>query len=191
MLNQFNSNTRKLNRVIKKINLNNLSGSLNDINLNLDLSGSLLNIKLPTTSSYQPNTKSNSNPTKLVNNKSTISNFHNEILIHSARYVRMGVDAFDNTANTLTIYNAQTDYGTEGASPDNFEIMVYGLHTPGNFKVEDVGNNVVITLGDRYIDFDNVTLSDIYVFGKLINVPVTTENNDIIISEGDDFDIII
>ena len=170
MLNQFNSNTRKLNRVIKKINLNNLSGSLNDINLNLDLSGSLLNIKLPTTSSYQSNTKSNPNPTKLVNNKSTISNFHNEILIHSARYVRMGVDAFDNTANTLTIYNAQTDYWTEGASPDNFEIMVYGLHTPGNFKVEDVGNNVVITLGDRYIDFDNVTLSDIYVFGKLISI---------------------
>jgi len=170
MLNQFNSNTRKLNRVIKKINLNNLSGSLNDINLNLDLSGSLLNIKLPTTSSYQSNTKSNPNPTKLVNNKNTISNFHNEILIHSARYVRMGVDTFDNTANTLTIYNAQTDYGTEGASPDNFEIMVYGLHIPGNFKVEDIGNNVVITLGDRYIDFDNVTLSDIYVFGKLISI---------------------
>lgn len=191
MLKQFNSNARKLNRVVKQINFNNLSGSLNNIDLNIDLTGSLLNVEIPTTASYQSHTKSNPNPTKLVNNKNTISNFHNEILINSARYVRRGVDSFDNIANILTIYNCQTDYGTEGASPDNFEIMVYGLHIPGDFTIKDENNNVIITLGNSYIDFDNVTLNDIYVFGKLIDLPVTTENDESLISEDDNFDLII
>lgn len=159
MLNQFNSNTRKLNRAIKKVNINNL-------NDDLYITGSLLNIELPATTSYQSHTKSNPNPTKLVNNKNNISNFHNEILIHSGMYVKKSVDAFNNIANTLTIYNTQTDYGTEGPSENNFEIMVFGLHIPGDFKIENVGGNVVITLNQQYIDFDNVTLNDIYVFGK-------------------------
>ncbi len=163
MLKQFNSNARKLNRIIPKINPNNL-------NDDLYITGSLLNIELPTTSSYQSGTKSNPNQTKLVNNKNTISDFHNEILIHSVRYIRMGIDTFDNVANTLTIYNTKTDYGTEGASPDNFEIVVFGLHIPGDFTIKDVDNNVVITLGNSYIDFDNITINDIYVFGKLISI---------------------
>jgi hypothetical protein len=58
------------------------------------------------------------------------------------------------------------DYGTEGASPNNFEVLVFGLHIPGNYKIEEVGNNVVITLSEYYIDYDNVTVNDIYVMGK-------------------------
>ncbi len=178
MLNRFNSNAKKLNRVIPKINVNNL-------NDDLYLTGSLLNIEAPTSASYQSQTKSNPNTTKIVNNKNTIKDFHNEILIHSARYIRRSVDAFDNEANTLTIYNVHTDYGTEGASPDNFEILVYGLHVPGDFKIEDIGNNVVITLGGEYIDFDNTIVSDIYVIGKLIDVPVTSEDDTILSTEND------
>jgi hypothetical protein len=45
--------------------------------------------------------------------------------------------------------------------------LVYGLHIPGNYKIEEVGNNVVITLSEYYIDYDNVTINDIYVMGKL------------------------
>ncbi len=190
MLKQFNSNARKINRVVKQINFNNLSGSLNDINLNIDLTGSLLNIKLPTTSSFESHTKSNPNQIKLVNNKSNISNFHQEILQHSVMYVKKNIDAFDNVENTLIVYNAQTDYGTQGPSENNFEILVYGLHIPGDFKVENVGDNVVITLNQRYIDFDNVTLNDIYVFGKFIDIPIATEDNLNITTE-DGLDIII
>ena len=160
MLNRFNSNARKLNRVIPaKVNPENL--------VNSDLTGSLQNIKLPTTNKFNSNTKSNPNPTKLVNNKTTISNFYQEILEHSARYVSRKIDAFDNTGfGTLTIYNVNLDYGTEGASPDNFEILVFGLHIPGDYTIKEVGNNVVIKLNDEYIDFDNVTIDDIYVIGK-------------------------
>jgi hypothetical protein len=201
MLNKFNSNVKKLNRVTPKINPNNLNddlyitGSLlnielptenkfnsntksnpnptrlvNNANTVSDLTGSLLNIEIPTIASHQSHTKSNPNPTRLVNNKNTISDFHNEIFIHSARYIRRRIDAFSDNANTLTIYNAVTDYGTEGASANNFEVIVGGLHIPSDYVINDVGNTVVITLGGRYIDFENTILDDIYVIGKLINV---------------------
>ena len=159
MLKQFSSNTRKLNRIVPKINPNNLVSN--------DLTGSLANIEIPSSASYQSHTRSNPNPIKVVNNKTTISDFYQEILEHSARYIQRNVDVFDNNANTLTIYSASLDYGTEGASPNNFEVLVFGLHIPGNYTIKEVGNNVVITLNEQYIDYDNVTINDIYVMGKL------------------------
>jgi len=224
MLNRFNSNTRKLNRVIQQINLNNLSGSGyldnlledyqtqtalsssfdgRDINGNplsssqamLELSASIaysytasLDVRIPT--KFGGRTRSNPNPIKLVNNKTTISDFHQEILEHSARYVQRNVDAFDNNTNTLTIHSASLDYGTEGASPNNFEVLVFGLHIPGNYTIKEVGNNVVITLNEEYIDYDNVTINDIYVMGKLKDIPIGTEL-DIVLSTENDEEIIL
>jgi hypothetical protein len=182
MLNRFNSNSRKLNRVVPKVNINNLT--------NNDLTGSLLNIVIPTNTKFQSKTRSNPNPIKLVNNKTTISDFHQEILENSARYNQRMVDEFDNNTNTLTIYNVTLDYGTEGASPNNFEVLVFGLHIPGNYKIEEVGNNVVITLNEYYIDYDNVTVNDIYVMGKLKDIPIGTEL-DIVLSTENDEEIIL
>jgi hypothetical protein len=183
MLKQFNSNNRKLNRVIPpRVNTENL--------VNLDLTGSLQNIELPTTNKFNSNTRSNPNPIKLVNNKSTISNFYQEILEHSARYVSRQIDEFNNSENTLTIYNVTLDYGTEGASSDNFEVLVYGLHIPGDYTITQIGNNVVVKLNDEYIDFDNVTINDIYVIGKLVEIPIAAEN-DIILSTENGLDLIV
>jgi hypothetical protein len=212
MLNRFNSNTRQLNRIVKKYNLTNISASVyegievsgsndfktimgdyinqsytisssfdgRDINGNalsssqamLELSASIaytytasLDVRIPT--KFGGRTKSNPNPIKLVNNKTKISDFYQEILENSARYNQRMIDEFDNNTNTLTIHSASLDYGTEGASPNNFEVLVFGLHIPGNYKIEEVGNNVVITLSEYYIDYDNVTINDIYVMGKL------------------------
>ena len=159
MLKQFSSNTRKLNRVVPKVNINNLTNS--------DLTGSLQNIQIPNNKKFESKTKSNPNQTKLVNNTTKISEFYQEILQNSARYNQRMIDEFDNNLNTLTIHNVSLDYGTEGASPNNFEILVFGLHIPGNYTIEEVGNNVVITLNEEYIDYDNVTINDIYVMGKL------------------------
>ena len=127
----------------------------------------MLNIVIPTNTKFESKTKSNPNPIKVVNNKTTILNFHKEILEHSARYVQRTIDEFDNVANTLTIHNVSLDYGTNGASPNNFEVLVFGLHIPGDYTIKEVGNNVVITLSGYYIDYDNVTINDIYVMGKL------------------------
>ncbi len=180
MLKQFNSNARKLNRIIPKINPNN-------VNDDLYITGSLLNIELPTTASFESRTRSNPNPTKLVNNKTKISEFYNEILQFSGRLVSRRIDAFDNTEfGTLTIYNVVLDYGTEGASPENFEVLVYGLHLPGNYTIKEVENNVVITLLDNYIDFDSVTINDIYVIGKLVDIELDTEDDIDILTENDE-----
>ena len=212
MLNRFNSNSRQLNRIVKKYNLTNISASVyegievsgsndfktimgdyinqsytisssfdgRDINGNalsssqamLELSASIaytytssLDVRIPT--KFGGGTRSNPNPIKLVNNKTKISDFYQEILENSARYNQRVIDEFDNNTNTLTIYNVTLDYGTEGASPNNFEVLVFGLHIPGNYTIKEVGNNVVITLNEEYIDYDNVTINDIYVMGKL------------------------
>jgi hypothetical protein len=158
--------------------------------VNLDLTGSLQNIELPTTNKFNSNTRSNPNPIKVVNNKTTISNFYQEILEHSARYVSRQIDEFNNLENTLTIYNVALDYGTEGASSDNFEVLVYGLHIPGDYTITQIGNNVVVKLNDEYIDFDNVTINDIYVIGKLVEIPIAAEN-DIILSTENGLDLIV
>lgn len=182
MLNQFNSNTRKLNRVVPKINTSNL--------MDTDLTGSLQNImanSMPISNKFNSNSRSNPNPIKVVNNKTTINEFHLEILQHSGMLIKIKIDEFDNIKNTLTIHNIHTDYGTEGASPYNFEILVYGLHIPGDYIVKDIGNNVVVTLNDRYIDFDNITLDDIYVIGKLRYLNLDTENIlDILTEDGNE-----
>jgi hypothetical protein len=234
MLKRFSSNTRKLNRIIPKINPNNLVSTnldtlLDDYKIQINLSasldgrGTILNplseletgsagqdgysnlpneisasIEYTYTPSFDvriPNkfggrTKSNPNPIKLINNKGKINDFYQEILQNSARYVSRNIDTFDNILNTLTIYNVSLDYGTEGANPDNFELLVFGLHIPGDFTVKEVGNNVVVTLNDEYIDFDSVTLNDIYVIGKLIDIPIASEDGYNIITE-DGLDIII
>ena len=182
MLKQFNSNARKLNRIVPKINPNNLVSN--------DLTGSLLNIEIPTNTKFESKTRSNTNPIKVVNNKTTITDFYQEILEHSARYNQRIIDAFDNNTNTLTIYNVTLDYGTEGASPDNFEVLVYGLHIPGNYTIKEIGNDVVITLNEQYIDYDNVTVNDIYVMGKLKDIPIGTEL-DIVLSTENDEEIIL
>ncbi len=182
MLKQFNSNTRKLNKVVPKVNINNLT--------NNDLTGSLQNIEIPTNTKFQSKTRSNPNPIKLVNNKTKISDFYQEILENSARYNQRVIDEFDNNTNTLTIYNVTLDYGTEGASPNNFEVLVFGLHIPGNYTIKEVGNNVVITLNEEYIDYDNVTINDIYVMGKLKDIPIGTEL-DIVLSTENDEEIIL
>ena len=199
MLNQFSSNARKLNRIIPKVNFNNLNDSLyitasllnvelpsstsyqsntrknpfgptiintNNINDNSYTTASLQNIELPSSSSYQSYTRSNPNPITIVNNKQTITDFYTEIFEHSAKYIQRKVDEYNNNLNTLTIYNIKLDYGTEGANSDNFEIFVFGLQIPGDYTIKEIGQNVVITLNDEYIDFDNITLDDIYVIGK-------------------------
>lgn len=203
MRNQFSSNTRKLNRIVPKINPNNLNDSLyltgsleniqipsaksfqsnfrknpfgpkvvniNNLNDSLYTTASLENIQQPTSASYQSQIRENPNPTKIVNNKGTINDFHTEILQYSARYISKQIDEFDNTANTLTIYNVRLDYGTEGPSPENFEVLLNGLHLPGNYTIKEVGQNVVITFFDDYIEYDSLSRNDIYVIGKFLEI---------------------
>jgi hypothetical protein len=165
MLNKFNSAAKKLNRALPKINPKNL-------NDDLYLTGSLLNIDIPSTPSYESNVKSNPNPTKIINNTNTIYEFHNEILQFSARTAKKAIDSYSADGfGKLIINNVKLDYGTEGVSPDNFEVLVGGLHLPGDYSVSESGSSVVVSLNDLYIDFSgDVDVSNIYVIGKFINI---------------------
>lgn len=166
MLRQFNSNNRKLNRVVPK----NIKGNTLDNDAYIAYLESIAEAEYAehNTGIQKTNSKTRSNPNSInvVNNKNTINNFYEEILQNSARYIKRRVDEFNNNLNTLTILNVSLDYGTEGASSDNFEILVFGLHIPGDYTIKEIGNDVVVTLNDEYIDFDNVTIDDIYVIGK-------------------------
>ena len=202
MLNKFSSAARKINRVIAKINPNNLvnsdlTGSLLNIQIpsttkyqsktrqgvfstivsettQTVLTSSLLNIDLPSSQSFQSQTRSNPNPITIVNNTNTINDFHAQIFEYSARYTKREIDEFDSIANTLTIKNVLLDYGTEDVTSDNFEILLFGLHIPGDFSIKQDGNNIVVILNDYYIDFDNTTISDIYVYGKFVDIILDT-----------------
>lgn len=222
MLKQFSSNSRKLNRVISKINPNNLvnsdlTGSLlnieipssikhnsktrnsivvgsiinpNNLNTQSYLTSSLENIEIPTTSSFNSNIKSNPNSTQIVNNKNKIKEFYDDIFSYSVRSVQRQIDEYNNVNNTLTIYNVALDYGTEQPSPENFEIIVFGLHIPSDYIIEQIENNVVITLGSDYIDFENTFVTDIYVIGKLLEIPISSEDDYNLTTE-DGLDLII
>ena len=82
--------------------------------------------------------------------------------------------------------NVALDYGTEGTSAENFEILVNGLHLPGNYTIKEVGYNVVITFFDDLIDYDSVTTNDIEVFGKFIDIVLDTEDYFDILTENDE-----
>lgn len=225
MLNRFSSYTKKLNRVVSKININNLNDSLyitaslenielpttssfqsntrknpylpkvvneNNLNDSLFITASLINIELPSSRSFDATTKSNPNNISIVNNKNKIEDFYIEILQYSARSVQRKIDSFDIVNNTMTIDNVKLGYGTEQPSPYNFEIFVFGLKIPSDYTIKEVGdNNVVITLLDSYVDFENTDVNDIYVIGKLVNVQITTEEFGDLITEDDNFDIIL
>jgi len=177
MLKQFSSNSRKLNRAVPK----NIKGNTLDNDAYIAYLESIAeaefaehNTGIKKTNS---NVRSNPNKNQIINDFSKIKNFHEEIFQFGARYIKRKIDSFDNTGfGSLRINNAFLDYGLEGATPDNFEVLVYGLHIPGDFYIEQLGNDVIIKLNDIYIDFDSITIDDIYVIGKLIELNLDTED---------------
>lgn len=139
--------------------------------INADLTGSLLNIDIPTKTNYEPQTKTNPNPTNVVNNKNVINAFHTQILQYGARYIKKEITGFNSGSNQFYISSSILDYGTEEPSPENFEIMIDGLHIPGIYKVEQSGSNVVVTiLQSGFVDWDMIDNNQrVIVYGKFLN----------------------
>jgi len=176
MLNKFNSHSRKLNRVVPKINLNNLTnldltGSINLIeipieqsyesnyrknpftvnvtntnNTIVDITGSLSLVDVPIDRQYNSFVRNSDYQTNVINNKPNIEEFHNQILQYSARYVKKIISGFDSGSQQFYISSSILDYGTTEPTSDNFEIMVDGLHIPDIYKVEQSGSSVVIQI---------------------------------------------
>lgn len=167
MLNRFSSNTKKLAKVIQKINTNNL--------IDLDLTGSLNNIEIPSSKKFDAKTRTNENVVKLVNNAPKLNQFYTDILQYSSRYVKRGITEIDAQNNKLIIQSVKLDYGTEEVSPNNFEVIVGGLNIPGIYTVEQNGTSVEIQLQQEFIDYQSVTEDDIYVIGKILELQLLTD----------------
>jgi hypothetical protein len=117
---------------------------------------------------FDSTTRQNSTLVKVINNAVKISNFHKEILKYSARELQRNIDSFDAVTNTLTILNTRLDYGTDGITPDNFQILVHGFSIPVNYSITELNGDIIIKLNENYIDYSEVAIDDIYVIGKFI-----------------------
>lgn len=175
MLNRFSSSSKKLNKVIQKINTNTLA--------DFDLTGSLENIEIPSSKKYEAAVRSTPNTVKLVNNKPKINQFYTDILQYSGRYIKRKISEIDAENNKLIIQSVKLDYGTEEVSPNNFEVIVGGLNLPGIYDIQQVSSSVEITLKENFIDYQSVTENDIYVIGKILELQLLTNESEGLLTE--------
>lgn len=196
MLNRFNSYSRK-RRVSTLVNTKNqevtdLTGSLlsidipseitftsgtkrsikstlvNKINLTTtDITGSLSQITEPiklTNSNIREMPKT----TTVINSDKIVSDFREGILRYSARSIEKQITGFDANTNQLFISGTIIDYGTEAVSDKDFEIYYNGVRIPDIFMVEQINNDIIITLNEEHIEYETLSLSEIKVIGKFI-----------------------
>lgn len=132
-----------------------------------ELIANLSEIQRPSQTQYPDKTRSNASTVKVTNNKSNMGEFTSQIFQYSGAYVKKGVDIFDKVRNTLTILNAVVDHGTALIDQTSFEIYVNGLQITGNYTINQIGADIVISLNDEYIHFAETPPDEIYVFGKI------------------------
>jgi len=171
MLNRFTSNTKKLNRVFSKINMNNIpdllssTGSIQEI----------INDGITPPKKFEANTKVNQTQTKHTFTNNIINEFHTDILQYSARYIYVSAsviekttyDADESVLNRLVINNRTLDYGTETVGPENFEVFIDGLHMPGIFTINQSGSHIEIKINEYWLIDNRVQPQDIKAFGKI------------------------
>ena len=168
---KFNSNTKHIGATQNIINTNNLL-DLASVTESLQ---QIINDGIETPKPFNSNVKQNENPIKLVSTKNIIEEFHLDILKYSARYIQKSINEIvkvsigddESTLKKLIIYNVLLDYGTEQPGPENFEVLIDGLHLPGIFIVNQNGSNIEIILTENWVIDDRVLASDIKVFGKI------------------------
>ena len=161
MLNRFSAGSRKINRVIAKINPNNL--------VNSDLTGSLLNIQIPSTNKFQSRSRN-----------SLVSTIVNDISLNTQSYLTSSLlnielpssQSFQSQTrsnpNPITIVNNENtinDFHTQ--------IFEYSArYTKRIIDVIDSENNTII-IRNAIIDYgtEDVTSEnfEIFVFG--LNIP--------------------
>jgi hypothetical protein len=175
MLNRFTTNNRQIQNIVTKINNSHL--------VNIDITGSINNIVIPSNTKFQSKTKSNPNPIKIVNNTNNINDFHTQIFEYSARYESAGISEIKTTQignnlrlDKLIIYNKLLDYGTKEPTVDNFDLLHNGLHISGIFDITQNENNIEITFNTEYLCDINTTYSEFILMGKMTDIYLNTES---------------
>jgi len=186
MLNRFTSNTKRLNRIVSKVNINNLTDA--------SITGSLENIiadGIESPKKFEANVKSNPSPIKIISTKNHISNFYTNIIEYSGQYIYTSVSHMvkeqsidgESVLKKLILGNTKLKYGTEEVGPENFEVLIDGLHLPGIFSVKQIGLDVEIILNELWKIDDRVEPDSVIVFGKIDTAAIITEEGEYIITE--------
>jgi len=146
--------------------------------------GSLENIVEPSDKKYETGVRSAPAGTKIVSDN-IINDFHQEILQYSARYVKKHIDWWSEEENSITLANTLLDYGTEGPDENNFEVIVNGIHSPAIYTIKQDGNNIVVNFTERLFSFDGLQKENVIIIGKLLDIALITQQNDIVITDED------
>lgn len=198
MLNRYNANTRKFNRVYvvpPKIPNNDITGSLvgvskptkqnsvatkHNVNsiphivkevINTDITGSLEGIESPSTTHFHAVTKSSPIVSKITNTKNTHEDFNMEIIEFSAMKIQKQPNEINSVDKKFIIYNTSLEYGTDGVTSQNIEIYVNGLTIPPSvYSIKQIGINIEIELNEELFDLNILETQNVIIIGKFSDI---------------------
>lgn len=182
----FNSNTRKLNRVVPKTDINNIAGAsfieklVSDAQIQGEtFSGSLSSIQnydyetsfdSRTKKTFNTKNRTNPNQSKVKRSeKDLVLGFRDDILDITANWIFKQPDVIEILDDTRIrlIFNNVYVQGATTITSSNFDVYVNGVRTPSYLSIEqsDTGTNLIINefIG---IDSTNKDRVSIYVKGK-------------------------
>lgn len=182
----FNSNTRKLNKVVPKTDINNIAGAsfieklVNDAHIQGEtFSGSLASVQnydyetsfdSRTKKTFNNKTRTNPNQSKVKRSeKDLVLGFRDDILDITSNWVFKQPDTIEvlDDARVRLIFNNASLQGATTITSSNFDVYVNGVRTPSYLSIEqsDTGVNLIINefIG---IDSTNKHKVNIYVKGK-------------------------
>lgn len=202
----FNSNTRKLNRIVPKTDINNIAGAsfIEKLISDAQLQGETYSGSLASVENYQYNssfdsrtkqtfnTKNRTNPTQSKvkrSEKDLVLGFRDEILDITANWVFRQpdyIDVLDDGRIRLTFNNVFIQAVTQ-LHEANFDVYVNGVRTPSYLSFEQSETGVHLIINEFIgIDSTNKDRVNIYVKGKFEQLILATEDGINLLTENDE-----
>jgi hypothetical protein len=202
----FNSNTRKLNRVVPKTDINNIVGAslieklVNDAQLQGETySGSFASVEnYNYESSFDSRTKKTFNTKNRINpnqskvkrsEKDLVLGFRNDIMDITANWVFRQPDFIEilDAARIRLIFNNVYIQAVTQLHEANFDVYVNGVRTPSYLSFEQSETGVQLIINEFIgVDETNKDRVNIYVKGKFEQLILTTEDDINLLTENDE-----
>lgn len=202
----FNSNTRKLNKVVPKTDINNITGAslieklISDAQIQGETySGSLASVTnydyetsfdSRTKQTFNTKNRINPNQTKVKRSeKDLVLGFRDNIMDITANWVFRQPDFIEvlDDRRIRLIFNNVYLQGATTITSSNFDVYVNGVRTPSYLSIEQSDTGVHLIINEFIgIDETNKDRVNIYVKGKFEQLVLTTEDNINLLTENDE-----
>ena len=202
----FNSNTRKLNRIIPKTDINNIAGAsfieklVNDAQIQGETySGSLASVQnydyetsfdSRTKKTFNTKNRTNPNQTKVKRSeKDLVLRFRDDIMDITANWVFRQPDFIEvlDDARIRLIFNNVYLQGATTITSSNFDVYVNGVRTPSYLTIEPNEFGVHLIINEFIgVDSTNKDRVNIYVKGKFEQLILATEDGINLLTENDE-----